>query len=161
GPLRNQQPRAAAGSPLRLRQRRRRDQLHVRLRPAVTGRLRSLSGSEGCSVKFARPAHRFAALLAAPIAFAVAGGGGRCAELPTPSSARAAPAQQFYARVLGDWVGTTVSRLDSDPPVTGYFHLLITRVGENAFQEEYIFYRIHPNTGLLERSGTQTDLTTI
>jgi hypothetical protein len=112
-------------------------------------------------VKFVRPTHRFAALLTVPIAFSLAGGAGRCAELPAVSSARATPGQQFYTRALGHWVGTTVSHLDSDPPVTGYFHLLITRVGENAFQEEYTFYRIHPKTGLLELSGTQLDLSTI
>jgi hypothetical protein len=112
-------------------------------------------------MKVVRPAHFFAALLAAPIVLSVAGGAGRCAEIAAPSSARANPAQQFYNRVLGHWVGTTVSRLDSDPPVTGCFHLLITRVGENAFQEDYTFYRIHPKTGLLELSGTQLDLSTI
>jgi hypothetical protein len=70
-------------------------------------------------------------------------------------------AQQFYTRVLGDWVGTAVSRLDGAEPATTYFHLLITRVDENTFREEYTFYRIHPKTGVLERSGTQSVLSTI
>jgi hypothetical protein len=112
-------------------------------------------------LKSLRITHVVATLLAVPIALAVAHEAGRCADLPAPSSARTTPAQQFYARLLGHWVGTTVSHLDRDPPVTGYFHLLVTRIGENAFQEEYTFYRVHPKTGALERSGTQLDLSTI
>jgi hypothetical protein len=84
-----------------------------------------------------------------------------CSEIVADPTARLTAAQQFYTRVLGHWVGTTVSRLDTAEPVTGYFHLLITRVDENTFREEYTFYRIHPKTGVLERSGTQSDLSTI
>jgi hypothetical protein len=70
-------------------------------------------------------------------------------------------AQQFYTRALGDWVGTMVSRLNGAEPATGYFHLVITRVDPNTFREEYTFYRLHPKTGVLERSGTQSVLSTI
>jgi hypothetical protein len=112
-------------------------------------------------LKSFRWVHVFAALLAVPFALAVASDAGRCAEISAPSSAHAPSAQQFYTHVLGHWVGTTVSRLNGDPPVTGYFHLVVTRVGENTFQEEYTFYRVHPKTGALERSGTQLDLSTI
>jgi len=84
-----------------------------------------------------------------------------CSELVADPTARLTAAQQFYTRVLGHWVGTTVSRLNGADPVTGYFHLLITRVDENTFREEYTFYRLHPKTGVLERSGTQSDLSTI
>jgi hypothetical protein len=58
-------------------------------------------------------------------------------------------------------VGTAVSRLNDDEPATNYFHLVIARIDENTFREEYTFYRIHPKTGMLERSGTQSVLSTI
>jgi hypothetical protein len=112
-------------------------------------------------LKSLRSTHVFATLLAVPIVLAVAHKAGRCAEVSAPSSARATPAQVFYTHLLGHWVGTTSSRLDGAAPVTGYFHLLVTRVDENTFQEEYTFYRVHPKTGVLERSGTQIDLSTI
>jgi hypothetical protein len=104
----------------------------------------------------------FAALLAVPLLLCLTG---RRAVLSSglagDATAPLTTAQQFYTRVLGHWVGTTVSRLDTADPVTGYFHLLITRVDENSFGEEYTFYRLHPKTGVLERSGTQSDLSTI
>jgi hypothetical protein len=113
-------------------------------------------------VKSIRRPSLFAALLAAAILFCLAGspavGASGLADGPT---ARLMDAQRFYTRVLGHWVGTTVSRLDRTEPQTGYFHLLITRVDENTFREEYTFYRTHPKTGVLERSGTQSDLSTI
>jgi hypothetical protein len=113
-------------------------------------------------VKKFRSTHLSAALLAAPLAFSAAGGGaGLCAELPGHPSPQTPAAQQFYTHVLGQWVGTTVSRLDGAQPVTGYFHLLVTRVDDKTFREEYTFYRVHPKTGVLECSGTQTDLSTI
>jgi hypothetical protein len=106
--------------------------------------------------------HFSAALLAAPLALSAAGGGACfCAEIPGQASPRPPAAQQFYVRVLGQWVGTTTSRLDGAQPVTGYFHLVVTRVDDNTFREEYTFYRVHPKTGVLECSGTQTDLSTI
>jgi hypothetical protein len=77
------------------------------------------------------------------------------------ATAQVTVAQQFYTRILGDWVGTTVSRVNEEAPVLGYFHLVITRVDANTFREEYLFYRVLPDTGALERSGTQTFLTTI
>jgi hypothetical protein len=113
-------------------------------------------------MKISRHTSLFAGLLAAAILLGLAG---RRAVFSSPlapdATARRTAAQQFYTHVLGHWVGTTVSRLDTAEPVTGYFHLLITRVDENTFREEYTFYRIHPKTGVLERSGTQSDLTTI
>ena len=113
-------------------------------------------------MKISRHTSLFAVLVAAPILLGLAG---RRAVFSSPlapdATARRTAAQQFYTRVLGQWVGTTVSRLDTAEPVTGYFHLLITRVDENTFREEYTFYRIHPKTGVLERSGTQSDLSTI
>jgi hypothetical protein len=104
----------------------------------------------------------FAALLVAPLLLCLAG---RRTALPSGLAGDAATsptaAQQFYTRVLGDWVGTAVSRLDGADPATTYFHLLITRVDENTFREEYTFYRIHPKKGVLERSGIQSVLSTI
>jgi hypothetical protein len=104
----------------------------------------------------------FAALLAAPL---LLGPAGRWAvfgfEPPGNATDERTVTQQFYARVLGDWVGSTVSRVNEDAPVTGYFHLVITRVDANTFREEYIFYRVLSDTGALERSGTQTFVTTI
>jgi hypothetical protein len=108
-----------------------------------------------------------AALFAAPLLLGLASSravfcSGLAGDATTPPTA----AQQFYAQVLGDWVGTTVSRLDGAKPVTGYFHLLITRVDEHTIREEYTFYRLHPKTagtrkaGGLETSGTESDLTT-
>jgi hypothetical protein len=109
-----------------------------------------------------------AALFAAPLLLYLAGsravfGAGLAGDATTPPTA----AQQFYTRALGDWVGTTVSRLDGAQPVTGYFHLLITRVNENTIREDYTFYRLQPKTagtrgaGGLETSGTETDLSTM
>jgi hypothetical protein len=109
-----------------------------------------------------------AALLAAPLVLCPTGSrtvfcSGLAGDATTPPTA----AQQFYARVLGDWVGTTVSRLDGAKPVTGYFHLVITRVDENTIREEYTFYRLQSKTagtseaGGLETSGTESDLSTI
>jgi hypothetical protein len=113
-------------------------------------------------MKVFRHTFLLAVLLAAPILLGLAGRrAGFSSPLAEAPTARLTAAQQFYTRVLGHWVGTTVSRLDTAEPVTGYFHLLITRVDENTFREEYTFYRIHPTTGVLERSGTQSDLTTI
>ncbi len=104
----------------------------------------------------------FAALLIAPLFLCLAGRRAvRSASLPGDASAPLTVAQQFYTRVLGDWVGTAVSRLDGADPATTYFHLLITRVDENTFREEYTFYRIHPKKGALERSGSQSVLSTI
>jgi hypothetical protein len=103
-----------------------------------------------------------AALLAALILLCLAGRRAVFSSALAPdATARLTAAQQFYTRVLGHWVGTTVSRLEGAEPVTGYFHVLIARVDENTFSEEYTFYRIHPKTDVLERSGTQSDLTTI
>jgi hypothetical protein len=81
--------------------------------------------------------------------------------LPGKESRPLTSAQQFYNQVQGHWVGTAVSRLDGAEPVTGYFHLLVSRVDENTFREEYVFYRTHPETGALERSGTQSVLSTV
>jgi hypothetical protein len=113
-------------------------------------------------MKVFRRTSLFAALLAAPILLCLAGRRAAFSSAPAgDATARLTAAQEFYTRVLGHWVGTTVSRLDTAEPVTGYFHLLITRVDENTFREEYTFYRIYPTTGVLERSGTQSDLSTI
>jgi hypothetical protein len=113
-------------------------------------------------MKVSRHTSLFAVLLAAAILLGLAGRRAVFSSALAPdATARLTAAQQFYTRVLGHWVGTTVSRLDTAEPVTGYFHLLITRVDENTFREEYTFYRIHPKTGVLERSGTQSDLSTI
>jgi hypothetical protein len=110
---------------------------------------------------FRRPS-LFAALLAAPLLLCLAGRqAGLCSESAGDATARLPAAQQFYTRILGDWVGTTVSRLDGAAPVTGYFHLVITRVDGNTFREEYTFYRIHPKTGVLETAGTEADLSTM
>src|SRR5262249_34761052 len=70
-------------------------------------------------------------------------------------------AQQFYTQVLGDWVGAQVSRVNDAEPTTGYFQLVITRVDGDTFQETYTFYRIDRATGRLERSGTQSLISTI
>ena len=101
-------------------------------------------------------------LFAALLLLGLAGSRAVCDFGPAQSAtAQVKVAQQFYTRILGDWVGTTVSRVNEDPPVTGYFHLVITRVDANTFREEYLFYRVLPGTGALERSGTHTYLTTI
>ena len=90
-----------------------------------------------------------------------------CSGLTGNATTPPTAAQQFYARVLGDWVGTTVSRLDGAKPVKGYFHLLITRVDENTIREDYTFYRVQSKTagsseaGGLETSGTESDLSTM
>jgi hypothetical protein len=113
-------------------------------------------------MKIFRRTAPFAMLLAAAILLGLAGRPVVFCSAPAPdATARLMAAQQFYTRVLGHWVGTAVSRLEGAEPVTGYFHLLITRVDENTFREEYTFYRISPTTGVLERSGTQSDLSTI
>lgn len=83
------------------------------------------------------------------------------ADVPGATAGRIEAAQQFYTRVLGEWVGTAVSRLNDAQPVTGYFHLAISRVDDHTFREEYTFYRVHPRTGALERSGTQSILSSI
>jgi hypothetical protein len=105
----------------------------------------------------------FAALCVAPLLLLRPAGrrAAFCAGLPGDATAPLAAAQQFYTRVLGDWVGTAISRLNGDEPATAYFHLVIARVEENTFREEYTFYRIHPKSGALERSGTQSVLSTI
>jgi len=108
------------------------------------------------------PPSLFASLWVAPLLLYLTGSQAAfCAGLPGDASASLTPAQQFYTRALGDWVGTAVSRLDGADPATTYFHLLITRVDENTFREEYTFYRIHPKKGVLERSGIQSVLSTI
>ncbi len=113
-------------------------------------------------MKTSRLTYLSVALLSAPLALSAAGvGAGLCAELPDRPASHPPAAQQFFARVVGQWVGTTTSRLDGAEPVTGYFHLVVTRVDDTTFREEYTFYRIHPKTGALECSGTQTDLSTI
>ena len=58
-------------------------------------------------------------------------------------------------------MGTTISRVNGAEPVTGYFHLVVSRVNENTFREEYTFYRVLPQTGALELSNTQFDLSTV
>lgn len=113
-------------------------------------------------MKICRRASLFAVLLTVAILVCLAGSRAVfCSGLPGAATARLTAAQQFYTRVLGQWVGTTVSRLDAAKPVTGSFHLLITRVDANTFREEYTFYRRHPKTGVVERVGTQSDLSTI
>jgi hypothetical protein len=105
---------------------------------------------------------RFAALLAALLLLGLDGRRAVfCSGLAGDANDPLAAARQFYARVLGNWVGTTVSRVNDDAPVTGYFHLVVSRVDENTFREEYLFYRVLPTTGALERSGTRTYLSTI
>jgi hypothetical protein len=104
----------------------------------------------------------FGALSIAPLLLCLAGSG--TAFSPGTAGEGAAPpscAHQFYTRVLGDWVGTTACRVNDAEPALGYFHVLISRVDENTFREEYTFYRLHPKTGALERSGTQSLLCTI
>jgi hypothetical protein len=109
-----------------------------------------------------RRIYLLAALFVAPIVLFAAGGRtGVCADVASSGPCLPTPAEQFYTRVSGQWVGTTISRLDDAPPVTGYFHLTVSRVDDHTFQEEYTFYRIHPKTGVLERSGTQIDLSTM
>jgi hypothetical protein len=114
------------------------------------------------AMKISRRTSVFAALLAAPILLCLAGrravGGTGAAVDPT---AGLAAAQQFYTRVLGHWVGTAVTRVNGAESVTGYFHVAISRIDANTFREAYTFYRLHPKTGVLERSGTQSDLSTI
>lgn len=77
------------------------------------------------------------------------------------ASASASTAEQFYQRILGDWVGTSVSRFDDEEPTTNYFHVKITRSSPRTFREEYVYWRRNPDTGVLEPSGTQTNTATI
>jgi hypothetical protein len=119
-------------------------------------------------MKVSRRPSLVAALLAAPLLLCLAvSRGAFCSGLAEASASPPTAAQQFYTRVLGDWVGTTVTRLDGARPVTGYFHLIITRVDENTIREEYTFYRVPPKTagtpqaGGLETSGTESDLSTM
>lgn len=101
-------------------------------------------------------------LVAALLLVGLAGRRAVCGFAPAgDATVQVTVAQQFYTRILGDWVGTTVSRVNEETPVPGYFHLVITPVDANTFREEYLFYRVLPDTGALERSGTQTFLTTI
>lgn len=103
-----------------------------------------------------------AALFAATLLLGLAAGQATFCAVPAgDATAQLAAARQFYTRVLGHWVGSTVSQVNQDPAVTGYFHLVISRMDENTFREDYRFYRILPNTGALELSGTQTYLSTI
>lgn len=109
-----------------------------------------------------------AALSAAPLLLCLVGPQAACyAEPAFDATAQLTAAQQFYTQVLGHWVGTMVYRVNGKEPVTGYFHLIITRVDANTFREEYIFYRVHPKTagtreaGGLETSGTEIDLSVI
>jgi hypothetical protein len=78
-------------------------------------------------------------------------------DMPNPIT----DAHQFYVRVLGDWVGTAVSRLGGAEPTMAYFHLVFSRLDANTFREEFTFYRIHPQTGVLAPSGTQSVLSAI
>src|SRR5438094_803464 len=84
-----------------------------------------------------------------------------CSGLTGESTSPLAVAQQFYGRLVGHWVGATLSRIGGTEPVSGYFHLVVTRMDENTFREENIFYRVAPKSAALERSGTQSDLSTI
>jgi hypothetical protein len=104
----------------------------------------------------------FAALLAPPLLLGLTGKhAGHCSGAPGDATVGIAAAQQFYTRALGDWVGSTVTRVNSTEPATGYFHLVVTRVDANTFREEYTFYRLVPKTDVMEPSGTQSYLTTI
>jgi hypothetical protein len=67
-----------------------------------------------------------------------------------------APVERFYERILGDWVGTSVARLQGQEPATTYFHLEITRPNARTFREQFTFFRRNSKTGVLERSGSQT-----
>lgn len=110
----------------------------------------------------ARPRISVATLLAAAVLAGAAGRmPARAAGVTEDPSAQSTAVQQFYERVLGHWVGTTVSRTDGEAPVTGYFHAVIERVDAGAFREEYIQYRVLPKTGALERAGTQSFRSTI
>src|SRR5215212_7912293 len=77
---------------------------------------------------------------------------------PRPAVPAPAPATRFYERIVGDWVGVSVSRLEDQPPSTCYFSLTVTRTDPRTFREAFTFYRRHPQTGALETSGTQTNL---
>src|SRR5947209_8310851 len=69
-----------------------------------------------------------------PTAFCTAGHTG-------DANAALTAAQQFYTRVLGDWVGSELSRVNDAEPNRGYFHLIIRRGEGETFYEEYAFYR--------------------
>jgi hypothetical protein len=84
-----------------------------------------------------------------------------CAAAPADTPSPTTEAHQFYLRVLGEWVGTAVSRLSGAEPTLAYFHLVVSRMDANTFREEYTFYRIHPQTGVLAPSGTQSVLSAI
>lgn len=77
------------------------------------------------------------------------------ADRPPPAHAAA---EGFYARMLGDWVGVSVSRVQGQEPSTSYFHLTVSRSDPRTFREQYTYYRRDPKTGALAPSGTQTNL---
>src|SRR5579884_2557219 len=105
-------------------------------------------------MKVDRCTSRCAALLAAPLMLCLAGPQAACSAEPAfDATAHLTAAQQFYTQVLGHWVGTMVTRVNGKEPVTGYFHLIVTRVDANTFREEYIFYRVHPQTAGTREAG--------
>jgi hypothetical protein len=83
--------------------------------------------------------------------------------LTAPVTASQAPREaahvavaRFYERILGEWVGTSVTRLPGQEPATTYFRLVISRPDAGTFRQEFTFFRRNRKTGVLERSGTQT-----
>jgi hypothetical protein len=73
-----------------------------------------------------------------------------------PSAPAHAAVERFYARMLGDWVGTCATRLQGEEPATTYFHLTVTRPDPRTYREEFRFFRRGSNSGSLTPSGTQT-----
>src|SRR5438128_2442865 len=58
--------------------------------------------------------------------------------LPTgcgDATAALTAAQQFYPRVLGDWVGSELSRVNDAEPTRGCFHLVIRRGEGETFHD--------------------------
>lgn len=87
------------------------------------------------------------------------------ASLLLPTTGAATPSQErverFYGRILGDWVGESVARVQGQDTATTYFHLSVTRAEPGVFHETFTFYRRDSRTGALQPSGTQTNRATL
>jgi hypothetical protein len=90
-------------------------------------------------------------LFSAAMAAAVLLGAGASGSAP----ASPATGEQFFATLLGEWVGTAQQRVDDQEPLTRYFHLAVRRRDAQTFVTTIRYYRPNPKTGALEEAGSE------
>jgi hypothetical protein len=66
----------------------------------------------------------------------------------------------FFRKIVGDWVGICQQSTDGEKAEDKYFHVVVKKTGDNAFESRFEYYRLDPKSGAPVRAG-ESIVTTI